>query len=248
MLGWAKRDITEETRRPAVPSDKIPTYEKPRVTPAGFEPGSSWSFRGHDGRAFRLFASHQGEPGSITDRFPPDFSKWETCQTMLLVGGFSRGSPTTVLHSGADPYSPHFTLISSQDLDVKRRPNLFNHSHTIGYFLHCDDLGCYGSWALSNINCYAREVVEVDESCPSFSTHLEPYSKKTTPGYMYPGWASDDRKYPFFCPSLKLAGRGKMSGPALQWPISVRRLGVHVPSRWMVEGVFASGLARWLLK
>ncbi|KAJ8888187.1 hypothetical protein PR048_007674 [Dryococelus australis] len=29
------------------------------------------------------------------------------------------------LHFGAQPYSPHFTLIGSQDLDVERRPNLF---------------------------------------------------------------------------------------------------------------------------
>ncbi|KAJ8880027.1 hypothetical protein PR048_020649 [Dryococelus australis] len=31
-------------------------------------------------------------------------------------------------HSGAAPYSPRFTLIGSQDLDVKSRPNLFTHS------------------------------------------------------------------------------------------------------------------------
>ncbi|KAJ8881259.1 hypothetical protein PR048_017735 [Dryococelus australis] len=36
--------------------------------------------------------------------------------------GFSQGS--LPLHSGAAPYSPHFTLIGSQDLDVKSRPNL----------------------------------------------------------------------------------------------------------------------------
>ncbi|KAJ8878304.1 hypothetical protein PR048_018881 [Dryococelus australis] len=32
-------------------------------------------------------------------------------------------------NSGAAPYSPHFTLISSQDLDVKNQPNLFTHSN-----------------------------------------------------------------------------------------------------------------------
>ncbi|KAJ8893137.1 hypothetical protein PR048_005720 [Dryococelus australis] len=32
------------------------------------------------------------------------------------------------LHSGVAPYSPHSTLIDSQDLAVKRRPNLFTHS------------------------------------------------------------------------------------------------------------------------
>ncbi|KAJ8883668.1 hypothetical protein PR048_015522 [Dryococelus australis] len=33
-------------------------------------------------------------------------------------------------HSGAAPYSHRFTLIGSQDLDVKNRPNLFTHSRT----------------------------------------------------------------------------------------------------------------------
>ncbi|KAJ8882624.1 hypothetical protein PR048_014436 [Dryococelus australis] len=41
---------------------------------------------------FRLLASHRGEPGSISGRFTPDFLKWESCRTMPLVGGFSRGS------------------------------------------------------------------------------------------------------------------------------------------------------------
>ncbi|KAJ8870467.1 hypothetical protein PR048_029489 [Dryococelus australis] len=36
-------------------------------------------------------------------------------------------------------------------------------------------------------------------------------------------------------------------GPALQWPILVRRLGIHVPDRWLVEWVLASGLVLWLL-
>ncbi|KAJ8872782.1 hypothetical protein PR048_026398 [Dryococelus australis] len=36
----------------------------------------------------------------------PDFRKWESCRTMPLVGGFSRGSPVSPpLHSGAAPYS-----------------------------------------------------------------------------------------------------------------------------------------------
>ncbi|KAJ8878864.1 hypothetical protein PR048_019453 [Dryococelus australis] len=32
------------------------------------------------------------------------------------------------VHSGLAPYSPHFTLIGSEDLDFKSRPNLFTHS------------------------------------------------------------------------------------------------------------------------
>ncbi|KAJ8867578.1 hypothetical protein PR048_031380 [Dryococelus australis] len=44
-------------------------------------------------------------------------------RTMMLDGGFSRGSPVSLppLHSGAAPYSLHFTLIGSRDLDVMSR-------------------------------------------------------------------------------------------------------------------------------
>ncbi|KAJ8869387.1 hypothetical protein PR048_030963 [Dryococelus australis] len=45
--------------------------------------------------AVSLLASHQGEPGSIPGWITPDFYKWELCQTMLLVDGFSRGSPVS---------------------------------------------------------------------------------------------------------------------------------------------------------
>ncbi|KAJ8891135.1 hypothetical protein PR048_010649 [Dryococelus australis] len=39
-------------------------------------------------------------------------------------GGFSRGSPVPPpLYSGAAPYTPHFTLVGSQHLDVKGHPN-----------------------------------------------------------------------------------------------------------------------------
>ncbi|KAJ8881884.1 hypothetical protein PR048_018370 [Dryococelus australis] len=41
-----------------------------------------------------------------------------------FLGGLPFPTP---LHSGADPYSPHFALTGSQDLDVKSRPNLFTH-------------------------------------------------------------------------------------------------------------------------
>ncbi|KAJ8866595.1 hypothetical protein PR048_032455 [Dryococelus australis] len=55
-----------------------------------------------------------------------------SCQTMTLVGGFSRGLPVLPsLHSDAAPYSPPFTLVGSQDLDVRSRPNLFIRSRTI---------------------------------------------------------------------------------------------------------------------
>ncbi|KAJ8868535.1 hypothetical protein PR048_030063 [Dryococelus australis] len=75
-------------------------------------------------------ASHQGEPSSIQSLVgSPDFRDWESCRALPLVGGFSRGSPV----SPAPSFRRHFiftsiTLVGSQDLAVKSRPNLFTHS------------------------------------------------------------------------------------------------------------------------
>ncbi|KAJ8869374.1 hypothetical protein PR048_030950 [Dryococelus australis] len=50
----------------------------------------------------------------------PDFRTWESCLRTPHVGGFSRGSPVPPpIHSGIDPSSPRFTLIGSQDFDVR---------------------------------------------------------------------------------------------------------------------------------
>ncbi|KAJ8865769.1 hypothetical protein PR048_033291 [Dryococelus australis] len=59
----------------------------------------------------------------------PDFRKLESCRTMPLVGGSSRGSPV----SPAPSFRRRFiftsiTLIGSQNLAAKSLPNLFNHS------------------------------------------------------------------------------------------------------------------------
>ncbi|KAJ8870698.1 hypothetical protein PR048_029723 [Dryococelus australis] len=75
---------------------------------------------GHGGLAVSLFASHQGDPGSIPGRVTPDFRMWESWRTMLLVGGFSRDLPLPLrFHSDAAPYLPRFTLIGCQDLYVQ---------------------------------------------------------------------------------------------------------------------------------
>ncbi|KAJ8871710.1 hypothetical protein PR048_028037 [Dryococelus australis] len=53
------------------------------------------------------------------------FASGNRAWTMPLVGGFSRDlSFPPPLYSGATPYSPHLTLISSQELYLKSRPNL----------------------------------------------------------------------------------------------------------------------------
>ncbi|KAJ8877790.1 hypothetical protein PR048_022246 [Dryococelus australis] len=59
----------------------------------------------------------------------PDFRKWESCRTMPLVGEFSRGSPVSPTPSfRSRSVLNSTTLIGSQDLAVKSRPNLFIHS------------------------------------------------------------------------------------------------------------------------
>ncbi|KAJ8872646.1 hypothetical protein PR048_026255 [Dryococelus australis] len=53
----------------------------------------------------------------------------ESCRMMPLFGGFSRDHLfPPPFNSGAVAYAPRFTLIGSQDLDVKSRPNLRTHS------------------------------------------------------------------------------------------------------------------------
>ncbi|KAJ8873644.1 hypothetical protein PR048_024466 [Dryococelus australis] len=66
----------------------------------------------------------------------PDFRKWESCRTMPLVG-FSRG-PTGSLALSFRRRSmlTSITLIGSQDLAVKSRPDLFTHlTHSFCIFL-----------------------------------------------------------------------------------------------------------------
>ncbi|KAJ8870844.1 hypothetical protein PR048_027145 [Dryococelus australis] len=62
-------------------------------------------------------------------RFPtqslPDLRTWESWLAMPLVGGFSRGYPVPLAFAfRAASCSIHFTLIGSQDLDVKSWPTL----------------------------------------------------------------------------------------------------------------------------
>ncbi|KAJ8882439.1 hypothetical protein PR048_014247 [Dryococelus australis] len=75
-----------------------------------------------------LHASHQDDPGSIPGRVTLYFRMSESCWTMPLIGGFSRGSlvsPTLSLQRCAILTSIIF--IGSQDHYVKSLPNLFTH-------------------------------------------------------------------------------------------------------------------------
>ncbi|KAJ8865875.1 hypothetical protein PR048_033398 [Dryococelus australis] len=59
----------------------------------------------------------------------PDFRKWESCRTMPLVGGFSRGFPVSPTPSFRRcSIFTSITLIGSRDLGVKSHLNLFTHS------------------------------------------------------------------------------------------------------------------------
>ncbi|KAJ8897722.1 hypothetical protein PR048_003072 [Dryococelus australis] len=66
----------------------------------------------------------QSPAGSLSD-----FRMWESCRTMPLVGGFSRGSPVSpVLSFRPCSILTSITLIGFQDHDVKSHQNLFTHS------------------------------------------------------------------------------------------------------------------------
>ncbi|KAJ8889204.1 hypothetical protein PR048_008702 [Dryococelus australis] len=92
----------------------------------------------------------------------PDFRKWESCRTMPLVSGFSRGYSIYPRPLSFRRFSilTSITAIGSQDLDFKILPNLFSHS------LRLAPTGDYHSviawsgeiWAAHNF-----EVLEADE-------------------------------------------------------------------------------------
>ncbi|KAJ8880581.1 hypothetical protein PR048_017051 [Dryococelus australis] len=80
---------------------------------------SSRDARPYDPTPFRLSPPPPNRPCSFPD----------SCRTMPLVGGFSRGSPVSPAPSyRCRSIFTSLTLIGSQDLAVKSRPNLFSHS------------------------------------------------------------------------------------------------------------------------
>ncbi|KAJ8878285.1 hypothetical protein PR048_018862 [Dryococelus australis] len=105
-------------------------------------------------------------------------------------GGGGVLSFPTPFHSGAAPYSPRFTLIGSQDLDIKRRPNLCTplsiQTHVNGYASDMYDIlnnlqsslrGCprfVASDEADIVTAFLREVAHIDGSqsslrgCPRF--------------------------------------------------------------------------------
>ncbi|KAJ8871708.1 hypothetical protein PR048_028035 [Dryococelus australis] len=88
---------------------------------------TKYAVRGFDSPPGLLFMwGHQRDPGSIPGRITPNFRIRESCWTMPFVSGFSRESPVSPAPSFRRCSIPtSVTLIGSQDLDFKSRPNLF---------------------------------------------------------------------------------------------------------------------------
>ncbi|KAJ8882181.1 hypothetical protein PR048_018669 [Dryococelus australis] len=97
---------------------------------------NSQSTLGRGSLVVRLLASNLGEPGSIPGGVAPEYLHVEIVPDDVagLWVFFFREPPVSFpFHSGPAPYSPRFTLIGSQDLDVQSRRNLSTHS-----FIHSD--------------------------------------------------------------------------------------------------------------
>ncbi|KAJ8890126.1 hypothetical protein PR048_009633, partial [Dryococelus australis] len=85
-----------------------------------------------------LLVSNHGDPGSIHRRVTPDFCMWESCRTMPLVDGFSRGSPVSPAFSFQRyPIFTSITVIGSQNLDAKSHPNVVIHSCSTDELRRC---------------------------------------------------------------------------------------------------------------
>ncbi|KAJ8866664.1 hypothetical protein PR048_032525 [Dryococelus australis] len=87
-----------------------------------------YGMRGCIGLVVRLLASHLCEQGSILSKVSPRFFRAGWCHWSASFLGALLFAPS--LQSGAASYSPCFTFIGSQDLDVKSRPNLASPLHS----------------------------------------------------------------------------------------------------------------------
>ncbi|KAJ8871720.1 hypothetical protein PR048_028053 [Dryococelus australis] len=94
-----------------------------------FEQVSDW-LTGSDECKFRVVIKAITKANRVqSPAGSPDFRKWESCRTMPLVGGFPRGSPVSPapLFRCRSIFTS-ITLIGSEDLAVKSRPNIFTRS------------------------------------------------------------------------------------------------------------------------
>ncbi|KAJ8882079.1 hypothetical protein PR048_018567 [Dryococelus australis] len=96
----------------------------------------------------------------------PDFLKWESCRTMPLVGGFSRGSTVPLAHSfRCHSIFTSITLIGSQDLAVKSRSNIFAHPYHFVSTIDSCGADLMSSW-ITMCNRFSDESGSSDPGFP----------------------------------------------------------------------------------
>ncbi|KAJ8898134.1 hypothetical protein PR048_003494 [Dryococelus australis] len=140
MKGRGKQEFpNKKTRRPTVYSRTIPNCENPGVNRPGTVGGNLMNCLKVELKVGAAVAERLARsPPTKANRAQstaglPNFRMWGSCRTMPLVGGYSRGSPVSPAPSFRRcSVLASITLIGSEDLAVKSRPNLFTH-----YFYKC---------------------------------------------------------------------------------------------------------------
>ncbi|KAJ8871348.1 hypothetical protein PR048_027665 [Dryococelus australis] len=131
MKGRDKREIPKKTRRPAASSGT--TYNivhhttnmcLPGAVRVAYSPGHGLATL-HTSFAFYTETRSACSPPTKENRVQPpagslDFRKWDSCRTIPLAGGFSRGSPAPSFRRRSIITST--ALIGSEDLDRRCRP------------------------------------------------------------------------------------------------------------------------------
>ncbi|KAJ8877123.1 hypothetical protein PR048_021576 [Dryococelus australis] len=113
----------------------------------------------------------------------PDFRNSDLCRTTSLVGGFPGDLPfPSPFHSGAAPYSSRFTLIGSQDLEVKSRPNL----STLGVSLVRDLPSVTQCDSHTTLTVLAPKQVRL--VCPATSLAAQGFPSLMQPAYRRERW------------------------------------------------------------
>ncbi|KAJ8866480.1 hypothetical protein PR048_032323 [Dryococelus australis] len=114
---------------------------------------------------------------------------WESCPKMPLICGFSRGSPVFPALAFRRCSIPRFTLVDSQDLDIKSRPNLST-LHSLDCLIVTAYLRCDGACLTNHVascptgrascsasvgeegSCSPAHVQHLDHVTPAFEINL----------------------------------------------------------------------------
>ncbi|KAJ8867795.1 hypothetical protein PR048_031600 [Dryococelus australis] len=118
LIGPVRREpiglrYVEERQRKISTNLKI---DKLTLCAEGYPREERISCEGHDGLVVRPLASHLGKPGSIPGGGSSLIFTW----LAGILGDLPFPPP---LHSGDDPFSPHFILVGFRELAVKSSPN-----------------------------------------------------------------------------------------------------------------------------